>query len=251
MSIQWNPEQYATNAGFVPALGHAALALLGVGSHDHVLDLGCGDGALTSDIVATGATVLGVDSSPAMLEAARKRGLDVRQEDAQNLPFDGVFTAVFSNAALHWMPDQRAVASGVFRALQPGGRYAGECGGFGNIAAIRTALHCTLARHGFNAAAASVQVYQTVDEFRRIHEEAGFINVEPVLIPRPTPLPLGMNSWLATFRSGLLGAAGVPAGQQEAILNDVEQLLRPVLCDAAGNWTADYVRLRWRAEKPR
>lgn len=251
MAMQWNPDLYAANASFVPALGHAALAMLAAGADDRILDLGCGDGVLTADIAATGASVLGIDSSEPMLAAARQRGLSVQHADAQHLPFADEFTAVFSNAALHWMPDQRAVADSVFRALRPGGRYVGECGGHMNIAAIRTALRAALEKHGFNPDVGGGQIYQTADDFRHICEAAGFVHVAPVLIPRITPLPAGIGNWLATFRGGLLDTAGVPAAMQDTIISEAEHLLRPILCDGQGNWSADYVRLRWRAEKPR
>lgn len=249
--MSWNVADYATNAAFVPALGNAALDLIGAGPQDRILDLGCGDGVLTERIAATGASVLGVDSSVDMLEAARARGLDVRQVDGQALPFVEEFSGVFTNAALHWMPDQHAVAAGVFRALRPGGRYVGECGAHMNIAAIRTALRSTLEKHGFSPDAAGGQTYLTADDFRAIHERAGFIRVEPLIIARPTPLPTGIRGWLTTFRGGFLSEAGVPHNLQQMLIDEIEQLLRPILSDREGRWTADYVRLRWRAEKPR
>ncbi len=51
------------------------------------------------------------------------------------MTFDGEFDAAFSNAALHWMLDKERVASAIFRALKPGGRFAGEMGGEGNLEA--------------------------------------------------------------------------------------------------------------------
>jgi hypothetical protein len=71
------------------------------------------------------------------LPAPRAGGLEGVQGDGQRLAFVAAFAAVFSNAALHGMPGQDAVARGVFRALGPGCRHVGECGGFPNIAAIR------------------------------------------------------------------------------------------------------------------
>jgi trans-aconitate methyltransferase len=161
----WNPQDYAANAGFVPALGTAALELLAPRAHEAILDLGCGDGVLTKRIAEAGADVLGVDSSEGMLAAARALGLTVERADGQALAFEGRFDAVFSNAALHWMPNQRAVADGVFRALKPGGRYVGECGGFGNIAAIRTALRAVLGAHGFSPDSGGGQTYLTAEAF--------------------------------------------------------------------------------------
>lgn len=246
----WNAQDYAANAGFVPALGNAALELLAPRAGEAILDLGCGDGVLTKRIADAGADVLGVDSSADMLAAARARRLAVEQADGQALAFDTRFDAVFSNAALHWMPDQRAVAEGVFRALKPGGRYVGECGGFGNIAAIRTALRAVLGAHGFQPDSGGGQTYLTAEAFTAIHAAAGFTAIEARIIPRPTPLATGIRGWLKTFRAGFLDEAGVPEAARARVIDEVEALLAPALRDADGNWTADYVRLRWQARKP-
>ena len=92
--------------------------------------------------------MVGVDSSPQMIAAAKERGVDARLINGEDLPFQGEFDAVFSNAALHWMSDHDAVLEGVYRALKPGGRFVAECGGLGNIAAIRVALLAVLTARG-------------------------------------------------------------------------------------------------------
>ncbi len=246
----WNPDDYAENAGFVPALGDAVFGLLAAQPGERILDLGCGDGVLTGRLVAAGADVLGFDQSAAMLEAAAARGLNVMQGDGQALAFDAAFDAVFSNATLHWLPDQPAVADGVFRALKPGGRYVGECGGFMNIAALRTGIRAVLRAHGYRPEAGGGQTYLTAAAFTAIQQAAGFTDVEARIIPRPTPLPTGVRGWLKTFRAGFLDAAGVPESARAQMIDEIETLLTPVLRDGAGNWSADYVRLRWQARKP-
>lgn len=245
----WNAADYAANAGFVPALGNAALELLAPKPGEAILDLGCGDGVLTKRIAEAGADVLGVDPSEAMLAAARALGLQVQVADGQALPFDNRFDAVFSNAALHWMPNQPAVAAGVFRALKPGGRYVGECGGFMNIAAIRTALRSVLKAHGYSPESGGGQTYNTAEAFTAIQQAAGFVDVEAKIIARPTPLPTGIRGWLKTFRAGFLDESGVPEAARATVIDEIEALLAPVLQDGAGNWQADYVRLRWQAKK--
>ena len=246
----WNAADYAANAGFVPALGNAALELLAPKPGEAILDLGCGDGVLTKRIAEAGADVLGVDPSEAMLAAARALGLQVQVADGQALPFDNRFDAVFSNAALHWMPNQPAVAAGVFRALKPGGRYVGECGGFMNIAAIRTALRAVLKAHGFSPESGGGQTYLTAEAFTALQQAAGFTDIEACIIARPTPLPTGIRGWLKTFRAGFLDESGVPEAARAKVIDEIEALLKPVLQDGAGNWQADYVRLRWQARKP-
>ena len=108
----WSAESYDRNARFVSELADGVGDWLAVRHGERVLDLGCGDGAVTERLVAKGASVLGVDSSLDFVEAAKGRGLDVARADGTQLGFDSEFDAVFSNAALHWMTDAEAVLRG-------------------------------------------------------------------------------------------------------------------------------------------
>ena len=246
-SQTWNARSYAENAHFVPALGQAVLDLLAVQPGERVLDLGCGDGTLSEKIAAMGAEVTGVDSSPDMISAAASRGLRALLMDAYDLRFTAEFDAVFSNAALHWMkgnPD--AVIAGIRRSLKPGGRFVAEMGGHGNVAAITTALVAMLARHGIQNAAAHIPwYYPSMEGYREKLHRGGFEIEYIELIPRPTPLSTGMDGWLRTFAMPFLKL--LPESARESALVETVDLLRPVLCDENGQWTADYVRLRFRA----
>ena len=241
----WRAEQYAHHAAFVPALGAPLVDRLDPRPGERILDLGCGDGVLTSQIAARGAVVLGIDASAEMLAAAHARGLDVRLLDAQQLPFDSEFDGVFTNAVLHWIKNADAVVQGVARALKPGGRFVGEFGGHTNIAAITVALRAVLPKYGI--AAPTDWYYPTADEYRRRLETAGLTVEDIALIPRPTPLPSGMSGWLDTFRGTILAA--LPEPQRTEAKAELIDLLRPALCDDQGRWTADYVRLRFTALK--
>jgi trans-aconitate methyltransferase len=246
MAQSWNPTAYADNASFVPALGAGVLEWLAPQPGERILDLGCGDGQLTAKIAASGALVTGVDASAAMLEAARGRGIDARVCNAEALPFDAEFDAVFSNAVLHWVTGQDAMLDGVWRALRSGGRFVAEMGGHGNIAAIQVALTAVLARYGLTDQTPA-HYYPTVAAYRARLQRHGFVVKEIQLIPRPTPLPAsGMSGWLTTFRHGVL--QGVPEPLRPAVIDETVALLKPVLCDERGNWTADYVRLRFSAQ---
>ena len=245
----WSSEAYARNGRFVANLASAVVDLLAPQPGERILDIGCGDGALTEQLVAAGARVLGIDNSAPMLEAARQRGLDVEQHNAAALPFDQQFDAVFSNAALHWLPEAShpAVLAGVYRALKPGGRFVAEMGGQANIAAIRTALTAVFAPHGIDTESAAASFYPAPTVYRRMLEAAGFTVTSIQLIPRPTPLPTGMRAWLETFRNGILDRLS-PDDRAKA-LNDTVALLEPILRDGDGNWSADYVRLRFVATR--
>jgi trans-aconitate methyltransferase len=242
----WNAAQYARNGRFVAELAGGVIDLLDPRPRECILDLGCGDGALTAKIAAVGAKVTGVDSSPAMVAAAQALGLDAQVASADALDFDHEFNAVFSNAALHWMRNQDTVLAGVHRALKPGGRFVAEMGGHGNIAAIQVALLAVFAMHGIDAVHAEHNYFPTPASYESRLQHHGFDVQYIELIPRPTPLPeSGMRGWLETFRRGLFEQ--LPEQDREAALRETVQLLKPVLCDDLGHWTADYVRLRFLA----
>ena len=207
-----------------------------------MLDVGCGDGVLTRRIAERGALVVGVDNSREMIGAARDAGLDARLMDAGLMDFAGEFHAAFSNAALHWMTEQQRVAGAVFRALRPGGRFAGEMGGEGNIARLSEALDTELVIRGYAPPSASANWYPSVDEFARVYEGAGFEQIDARLIQRPTPLTHGIAAWITTFRAGWLDDAAVPEEERAGIAAAIAASL--------DDDTADYVRLRFIMRKP-
>ena len=243
MAQIWNPAMYAKHGSFVPNLGTEVLHWLAPQAGERILDLGCGDGQLTANIAAAGAQVIAVDSSPAMVEAARLRGIDARLLDAEKLSFQAEFDAVFSNAALHWVRDQDAMIAGVKRALKPGGRFVAEMGGHGNIAAIEVALTAVMKRHGLPTGL-PVNYYPTEEGYKARLVASGFAVERIQLISRPTPLPAsGMRGWLETFRRGVLD--DLPMPMRPLVIDETVALLEPFLKDQQGNWTADYVRLRF------
>jgi trans-aconitate methyltransferase len=248
MQQTWDSSLYATNGRFVALLVDSLVDALQPQRGERILDLGCGDGFLTQRIGESGATMVGVDSSPQMVAAAKERGVDARHLSANALSFDGEFDAVFSNAALHWMSDQEAVLHGVHRALKPGGRFVAECGGQGNIAAIRVALLAVLTSRGIPPERIENNKFFSPAEYRALLEHQGFRVEEITLTPRATPLSTGMAAWLETFRRSVLEL--LPVEERQPAVEQIVTLLKPVLCDRQGNWIADYVRLRFLARRP-
>lgn len=243
----WNPKYYAQNARFVSDLAAPLLTMLNARPSEVILDLGCGDGALSEKIADSGCKLYAVDSSLAQVKAARKRGLQVAVMDGQQLSFKQSFDAVFTNAALHWMKRPKAVISGVWHLLKPGGRFIGEFGGEGNVQTIRTVLHAALRRRGIDPEAVDPWYYPSPEEYSALLRQAGFMVEIIELIPRPTPLPGDLSVWLDIFAQPFTHS--VDKRERQTFLREVRAALEPQLRDAAGTWVADYVRLRFRAIK--
>ena len=238
----WDAADYARIGRFVSDLGAAALDLLDPQPGERILDIGCGDGALTDKIIERGAEVIGVDNSPELVTAARAIGIEVLDMDAADMTFAAEFDAAFTNAALHWMLDKQRVARATFQALKPGGRFAGEMGGEGNLRRLREALDAELVARGYPPPLESSNWYPSVEEFADIYEAAGFDEIDARLIERPTPLPNGVGQWVTTFRRGWLDRAGVPEEERAAIAQAV--------AETVASDSADYVRLRFIMRKP-
>jgi trans-aconitate methyltransferase len=147
MTAGWDADRYQRQFGYVSAMAGDLVELLDPRPGETVLDLGCGTGELAAQIQARGARVLALDSDPAMVAAARRRlGTDrVLLADGQAFTLAEPVDAVFSNAALHWMPRPAEVIARVGAALSPGGRFVAELGGAGNIEVILDALGTAMA----------------------------------------------------------------------------------------------------------
>jgi trans-aconitate methyltransferase len=239
---KWNAVDYARVGGFVSELGAAALDLLDPQPGERILDVGCGEGALTRKIVDRGAIVLGVDNSPEMVEAARAAGIDALLLNAADMQFFAEFDAAFSNATLHWVLEKEQAARAIFRALKPGGRFAGEMGGEGNLASLREALDEEMIIRGYAPPVEASNWYASPHEFASVYEAAGFTQIDARLIERPTTVEHGIAKWVTTFRRGWLDRAGVPEEERaeigDAVANRIETSV------------ADYVRLRFVMRKP-
>lgn len=241
----WDPERYARHAGFVPELGRGLLGWLDPQPGERILDLGCGGGALTMEIGAHGAHVVGVDASEPQVRAARDGGVPAFVGRGEALGFARPFDAVFSNAALHWMKRADAVLAGVAASLRPGGRFVAELGARGNVASVHTALLEALARRGLDPAAADPWYFPSAQEYRAKLLAHAFDVSRLEVFERPTPLPGDLRDWLLTFGQAFLAA--VPPPQQQRFLEEVREAVRPRLQSPNGSWVVDYVRLRFRA----
>lgn len=250
-ATHWNTRLYEQNHAFVWQFGEDLIGLLAPQTGERILDLGCGTGHLTAQIAATGATVLGIDRSPEMIQQAQINYPDLCfiVADGQDFQVDHPVDAVFSNAALHWIPNADAVIQSIRSALKPGGRFVAEFGGKGNIRAIVTALDRAFAELGMPTAPLNPWYFPSISDYTTRLEQQGFEVQLALLFDRPTPLEageLGLVSWLAMFANSFLSS--LTTEQHQQVLRSVEAELRPVLY-RSGIWTVDYRRIRIVASK--
>ncbi len=238
--MQWDAELYESAHAFVWNAGASLIGLLNPQPGETVLDVGCGTGQLTAQIAESGASIIGLDSSPPMIGQARQNypKLKFVLGDVRDFTLPEPVDAVFSNAALHWVPEADAAASCIARALKPGGRFVVELGGKGNVAQILEALRPVLEQRDLPADPGNY--FPSIGEYSAVLERNGFEVRSALLFDRPTPLEgdTGMRNWLMMFHSRL-----IPDEQRNDILAETESRLRPTHYRDQ-KWTADYRRLR-------
>lgn len=242
--MKWNPSLYDRNHGFVAEYGKALLTCIPENPDQSILDLGCGTGALTGQLAALGSRVMGVDSSPEMIEKARKNfpRLSFQVCDALNLPFEGEWDVIFSNAVFHWISDHDRLLENIKKALRPGGLLICEFGAAGNTGAILQAFGAAAAESGYPYQCRFN--YQTPENFRLLLENHGFIPERVWDFQRPTPLAQGwegLSVWLRQFLAAELSA--MPPQVQDQVLARTEELARDLLWNGK-EWVGDYRRLR-------
>jgi len=246
----WNPAHYDRAGAFVPKLASDLLDLLAPAPGERVLDLGCGTGDLTQQLAAAGARPFGIDASNDMVNEARRKhpNLSFEVGDGQELRFEAEFDAVFSNAALHWMPRAADVAAGVARALCKGGRFVAEFGGAHCVKTVRAAVRDTLSEQGMAGYGTPDWFFPTAAQYARVLDDAGLCVRTLLWFERPTRLEGtgGLETWLELFCLPLLKALGE---RRAALVRGVEARCRPALF-RDGSWWLDYTRLRVVATKP-
>ncbi len=259
-AVEWDAATYHRVATPHVAWGRRVLDRLPLVGDETVVDLGCGTGRPTADLLARlpHGRVVAVDRSAAMLAAARDHlspiaGDRVRfvRADLGALPLRGPVDAVFSTATFHWVPDHPRLFAAIFGALAPGGRLVAQCGGGPNLAPLRDHLAALAATPRFAPALGGwpgpwefADAEQTADRLRAV----GFVEVETGLEHAPTALPdaAAYRAFLETVVLGThLDRLPTPA--------DRAALLDALTAHAATDpepFTLDYWRLNLRARRP-
>jgi trans-aconitate methyltransferase len=145
----WNAKDYQKNSTNQYAWAQELIPKLHLSGNESLLDIGCGDGKITVELAKAlpQGRVIGIDSSQDMINLAQTLfptndypNLSFQQADARNFVFQAIFDRVFSNAVLHWIPDQQAVLYCVEKSLKHGGKLLFQMAGKGNAQRILNIL---------------------------------------------------------------------------------------------------------------
>ena len=169
---------------------------LGLRGDETVLDAGCGSGSVTFDLLERlpRGRIYAVDSSPDMIskitQGIEERGItNVIPLEASLTDFElpEQVDVVFSNAVLHWIPDDDALFGCLFRAAKPGGRFRAQCGGGQNIARLMAATESVEMRKPYERylRLAEFRKQRTAEEAKDAMERAGWTDVRASLFDSP------------------------------------------------------------------
>ncbi len=249
---EWDIELYNEKHSFVYQYGKDLIKLLKPGEDELILDLGCGTGQLTNEISESGATVIGMDSSENMINAAKEKysNIDFYVKEAANFQFEEPFDAIFSNAALHWVLESEKAVISMFDNLKNRGRLVLEFGGKGNVKIIIDAVDKILKESGYPEKAEIKNWYfPTISEYTTLLESNGFEVELAQLYERPTELTdseNGIKEWLLMFGTVVFKDLNVEVRDQ--IIDKIQEEVKG-RCFINGKWFADYMRIRILATK--
>lgn len=253
MSLEWDAVGYEAVSGPQTGWGanllEAYLERRALRGDEAVIDAGCGTGRVTELLLEhlPRGTVLAVDASEAMVEAARERfagdgRVRVERYDLLELEVEERADMIFSTATFHWIGDHPRLFRRLARALRPGGDLVAQCGGRGNIARTRAAIGEVVAGDRFGEYFVGWEDpwnFPDPETTRGRLEAAGFEEVETWM--HRDDATFGTEEDLARFvKTAVLGRhlTVLPEGEKETFVAAVAARISD-----EGSPVVDYVRL--------
>ncbi len=201
ISKEWDAAAYQTLSEPQFAWGQKVLAKVDLRGDEAALDIGCGTGRLTAELLARlpRGRVVALDQSHNMIAEAAKNlsqslgdRVSFRAGDVLSLDDHEAYDLVFSTATFHWVLDHDALFRVIHRALRPGGRLVAQCGGQGNLARTRD-LALALAGKAPYAPhfppSPDHWLYASAEDTASRLRAAGFVDIQTNIEDTPTPFP--------------------------------------------------------------
>jgi trans-aconitate methyltransferase len=255
----WNAEVYERIGTPMRRWAQAVIDDLHLRGDETVLDAGCGSGSVTFDLLERlpRGRIYAVDSSPDMIskitQTIEQRGVSnviPMQASLTDFELPEQVDVVFSNAVLHWIPDDDALFGHLFRAAKPGGRFRAQCGGGQNIARLMAATEAVEQRKPYERYLrfAEFRKQRTAEEAKEAMERAGWIDVRASLFDSPVRFD-NRDEAALYLRTIILQrhVAALPEEHQGPFLRAV---IAETIRRFGEPFTADYVRLDLWARRP-
>lgn len=185
MTHEFDGKKYANASAHQKEWGASIIANMSLKGTERVLDLGCGDGVLTSlfaDRLPNG-EVIGIDASQGMIAVAlekERRNLHFILHDIDNLDFIKEFDLVFSNAALHWVKDHYKLIQNVKKSLRDGGTIRFNFAADGNCSIFFKVVREAMAIDRYSLYFSDFEwpwYMPTINEYETIVKQSGLRNI--------------------------------------------------------------------------
>jgi trans-aconitate 2-methyltransferase len=254
LTLEWDAAEYeavsAPQTNWGANFLEVFLERRGLRGDEAVIDAGCGTGRVTELLLRhlPDGTVLAVDASEAMVEAARRRfagdpRVRVERQDILRLEVEEPVDVIFSTATFHWIRDHERLFDRLARVLKPGGKLVAQCGGTGNVARTLAIAERVMGEDRFKDAFAGWEEgwnFADPETTKARLEAAGFEEVETWLHEETTEF--GSVDELARFLKTVVlrqHLTVLPEAEKEPFTAAVVARL----AEAGGSLVVDYVRL--------
>lgn len=240
--MKWDADLYNNKHDFVAKYGEQLLEFI-PDNTEKILDLGCGTGTLTSQLVKHCDYVRGVDGSEQMIQKAKANfpEIDFEVVDALKLPYEHEWDVVFSNSVFHWIFNHDLLLGNIHRALCPNGMLICEFGAERSVQVVENGFAEILTRKGYSYH--TKFNFTSAKEFKKLLQKNGFSIIEVYEFDRPTHLKdgrKGLRNWMTQFYEKELEEFS--SDEQKEILDFVENASEELWTGT--EWVADYRRLR-------
>jgi trans-aconitate methyltransferase len=262
-SYVWNAIDYAKNSQNQYQWAKELIPKLKLKGNEALLDIGCGDGKITAELsrCLPNGKAVGIDSSVQMITLAKTSfpkkdypNLAFQLMDARKIIFQSEFDMIFSNAALHWIVDQKTVLASVQRSLKSSSRLLFQMAGKGNAQAVLGILDDLLFDEPWKAFFEGFRfpyAFLSPEEYRELLVEAGLKPLRVELFPKEMKLvgSEGLAGWIRT--TWLPYTERLPIEKRDLFVKEiVDRYLKNYPAGAEGTVHLGMMRLEVEAYKP-
>ena len=253
---EWDAAEYEKLSAPMTSWGAWIVGRLDLHGDEAAIDAGCGTGRVTEVLLEKlpRGSVLAVDSSGAMVEAARRRfagdpRVRVERQDLSSLEVQESVDLILSTATFHWINDHDRLFGRLALALKPQGRLVAQCGGEGNISRATRAIEETIREEPFRPYFEGWQddkLYADPRSTKARLEAVGFEDVEAWL--HEEVVPFDTVEELARYL-GAIVLGGHVARLPEELRYPFTLGVAEKMAAVDGTPVLDYVRLNIEARK--